>query len=349
MARILIAEDTQYVQILLKKILEDEGYQIDTAMDGPQAVKTLLNVPVDLLLLDLHLPQLDGIAVIEKAHEHPHLRKLPFVVVSGFVDADLELRLAKSGVIRVLQKPVDRDDLLNAVAISLRPGRRILLATEDPEMLHSFSSQLKQLGYFVEICSDPEVVEKQILYRAFDALLLWGDFATDSRAEILCRALRSIEHWLPIFVPQAAAERLRESEVIPVAAADPDTPQVYTLLADQIGLQRTSEYGNLTLVRLAGRIDRDDVLEDAVRQAVACRHHLLFDVRQVGAVGPYAQRVFSALPRMVEEYHLHVGFLIGSPSEEQRVAEWTQEAKPDYRIFTNEREAVRAWAEPSGA
>lgn len=69
MAKILVVEDGIYLRDLYKQILELEGYSVEVAVDGLEALKMLLHGGYDLVLLDIKLPKMDGLTVLEKLHE----------------------------------------------------------------------------------------------------------------------------------------------------------------------------------------------------------------------------------------------------------------------------------------
>ena len=69
MAKILVVEDGIFLRDLYKQILEAEKYSVDVAVDGVQALNMLLKGGYSLVLLDIKLPKMDGLTVLEKLHE----------------------------------------------------------------------------------------------------------------------------------------------------------------------------------------------------------------------------------------------------------------------------------------
>lgn len=341
MARILIAEDTQYIQYLLKQILADQGHQLHSAEDGNQALKILAEFPVDLLLLDLHLPDMDGIQVIEEVHQTRP--KIPFLVLSGFVDADIEIRLWQMGVSRILTKPVSREDLLESTERALRSARRILLVTEDPPALAHLEQQLTRLGYLVEVWWQLEWTEFQIMHRSFDALILWGEWTQGGKALELCQRLRARNEWLPIFLPQK--EQPPDSEdkdLFFIPDEDPAHDLLYTLLSRQIGLQRETRMNDMTLIQLAGSIDREDVFRAAIREAITQRQNILLDLRRITYLGAYVNRSIRELGEEAVQLHLKVGLLVPESDKIVPYRDWTRGDDTVFLIFSNELEAMKA-------
>src|SRR5690348_13664991 len=81
------------------------------AFDGIEALATLACTPVDLILLDLNLPRLDGQAVLDHLATDPLLSRIPVIIVS----ANLAPLRTTPQVIRIMQKPFDINELLRAI------------------------------------------------------------------------------------------------------------------------------------------------------------------------------------------------------------------------------------------
>src|SRR5260370_16897101 len=80
---ILVAEDDSDSREMIKILLCSKGYAVIEAADGLQAVEVALTKLPDLILLDLQLPLLDGVRVTRNLRQHPMLRAVPIVVISG--------------------------------------------------------------------------------------------------------------------------------------------------------------------------------------------------------------------------------------------------------------------------
>lgn len=111
--RILVVEDSEDGLDFLRTLLESAGHECETARTARQACRVLDEVPVDLVLLDLVLPDADGLAVARYAA----VRNLaiPIVAVSGYLDRWPEDLYARSGIRRRLSKPVRIREVLEAV------------------------------------------------------------------------------------------------------------------------------------------------------------------------------------------------------------------------------------------
>ncbi len=113
--RVLIVEDTDSVQLMVKHWLTGHGYDVDLASDGKEALEQVkVNVP-DLVLLDIMMPELNGYAVCRKLREMEQTRKTPVIIITALptaVDSD-EGKL--SGANEVILKPLNREDLLRRI------------------------------------------------------------------------------------------------------------------------------------------------------------------------------------------------------------------------------------------
>lgn len=109
-ASILLVEDEENLQEALKLNLEMEGYEVSSAFDGPSALKALQNEYFDLVILDVMLPEIDGITVLETLRlQHAALPVLILSAKSSSADKVLGL---KKGADDYLTKPFNLEELL---------------------------------------------------------------------------------------------------------------------------------------------------------------------------------------------------------------------------------------------
>jgi len=81
--RILFAEDDRFIARALKDGLSEAGYTVFNAFDGEEAIKILKEEKPDLVLLDIVMPKMDGLAVLKEMSGNPKLRKIPIIVFSN--------------------------------------------------------------------------------------------------------------------------------------------------------------------------------------------------------------------------------------------------------------------------
>lgn len=116
MKTIAIIEDDQTIGDLLEEVLQKEGYQVERAYSGTEAVYLLSRCRPDLALLDLMLPGLSGEEVL------PHLAGVPVIVVSAKVGVDDKVKLLLGGAADYLTKPFEIPELLARIQVQLRKG-----------------------------------------------------------------------------------------------------------------------------------------------------------------------------------------------------------------------------------
>lgn len=103
-AAILIVEDEQSLADLMKLRLDDEGFQVTVAYTGEEAVKDIKKLKPDVITLDIHLPDANGLRMLEKIKANPETRAIPVIIISSSDEGDE----AKSiGAADYMSKPVN--------------------------------------------------------------------------------------------------------------------------------------------------------------------------------------------------------------------------------------------------
>ena len=122
--RILVVEDDPDTRHLLRSVLEKEGYEVVGAEDGEAALDLLDETGgFHLLTLDLGLPGIGGLEVLEKLRRRPRWRHLPVIVATGYGDPEVEVMLFEAGADDFIVKPVDpRRFVLRVQAVLRRRG-----------------------------------------------------------------------------------------------------------------------------------------------------------------------------------------------------------------------------------
>jgi response regulator NasT len=113
--RILIAEDESLIRMGLRRILEEAGYLVVAAPDGPTAVKLARQTGPDLAILDIMMPGQNGLEVAQQIYAH---RPLPIVILTAYGDRDLVGQATALPVMAYLIKPVKEQELLATVEVA---------------------------------------------------------------------------------------------------------------------------------------------------------------------------------------------------------------------------------------
>ena len=108
---ILVVEDFEDNRFMMRRLLEMSGYRVLEAVNGEEAVTLACSELPELILMDLSLPQLDGLAATRRIRQHPELRDLPIVAVSAHDTADFHADALAAGCNDYVTKPIDFDQL----------------------------------------------------------------------------------------------------------------------------------------------------------------------------------------------------------------------------------------------
>ena len=104
--RVLIVDDQNSVRQMTRMTLEEIGMRhIHEAENGKQAMETASLQPLDLIISDYNMPEMDGLGLLRALRGHPVARKVPFILLTGRGDRDLVVKAAQAGVNNYLVKP----------------------------------------------------------------------------------------------------------------------------------------------------------------------------------------------------------------------------------------------------
>ena len=123
MSTVFIVDDNATARETLVAILEGEGYDLQQAKDGIQALKMLKQLQPDLILLDVMMPAMDGFEVCRRIRATPQLAEVPIILLTALDDRDSLLRGLESGADDFLSKPPDRRELVARVRTITRLNR----------------------------------------------------------------------------------------------------------------------------------------------------------------------------------------------------------------------------------
>jgi two-component system nitrogen regulation response regulator NtrX len=118
MSRILVVDDEQGIRQVLSDVLQDEGYRVTAVEDGFQALRLLESETVDLVILDVWLPNLGGIDVLRRIKaDYPELE---VVIISGHANINMAVQAVKIGAFDFLEKPLSLDKTITVVQNALK-------------------------------------------------------------------------------------------------------------------------------------------------------------------------------------------------------------------------------------
>jgi len=137
---ILLVDDEVSILQSLSGILEDEGYEVLTAQTGENALRLLDEANIDLFILDIWLPRMDGIELLGRIRMKNAL--IPVVMISGHGSIETAVKATRLGAFDYLEKPLSLEKVLVTVNNALRYGR----LSKENQLLKSKSAQVHQIN-----------------------------------------------------------------------------------------------------------------------------------------------------------------------------------------------------------
>lgn len=133
MATVLIGEDETLIRLDIRANLEDAGYEVQgEARDGVEAVELARTLEPDVVILDVKMPQLDGIEAARQIIAH---RPVPVVLLTAYSDEQLVQRAGEAGVFAYLVKPFRANELTPAIQTAITRHEELLGLRDEAETL----------------------------------------------------------------------------------------------------------------------------------------------------------------------------------------------------------------------
>jgi len=104
---VLLVEDTEDNRFMMRRLLEMTGYRVVEAMNGEEAVKLAKTESPNLILMDLSLPVIDGLAATRLIRKLPELESTPIIAVSAHDTSDFQSEAIEAGCNTYVTKPID--------------------------------------------------------------------------------------------------------------------------------------------------------------------------------------------------------------------------------------------------
>jgi len=178
-ATILIVDDEKNILLTLSQALQLQGYRTELAASGQVALDLLSTRPVDAVLMDVKMPDMDGLTALEKLHgQRP---KLPVIMMSGHGTIETAVRATQLGARDFLEKPIARDRLL----VALRNALEHQAAIEELEVLREAAGRFEMVGTSPAIERIYELIRKTAPTEG--RVLITGENGTGK--ELIARAI----------------------------------------------------------------------------------------------------------------------------------------------------------------
>lgn len=122
LATVLLMEDDEDLNHALSLRLSSCDFHVVSALDGVDGMERMVRAEPDLVLLDLSMPRLDGYKVLHRIRTEPGMLHTPIVVLTGSSDPDVEAKVGKWDVSRVLRKPASQREIVKTLRSVLSRG-----------------------------------------------------------------------------------------------------------------------------------------------------------------------------------------------------------------------------------
>jgi two-component system, sensor histidine kinase and response regulator len=113
-ARIIVVDDNRWVRETLPALLDDEGYRVEVAENGEDAFRRVCREPVDLVLTDVSMPEVDGLELIRLMRADPFFRTVPIIAMTAYGGRRLE-EARQAGADACFEKPLQHEVLLTTI------------------------------------------------------------------------------------------------------------------------------------------------------------------------------------------------------------------------------------------
>ncbi|MEX5544290.1 response regulator [Pseudomonas pergaminensis] len=137
---VLVVDDASFIRDLVKKCLRNyfPGIKLEDAVNGKKAQAILMRETYDLVLCDWEMPEMSGLELLTWCREQPHLKAMPFVMVTSRGDKENVVQAIQAGVSGYVSKPFTNEQLLNKVKQALHKiGRLDALVASAPTKMNS--------------------------------------------------------------------------------------------------------------------------------------------------------------------------------------------------------------------
>jgi len=185
MRHVLIIDDEAEIRQSLKGVLEDEGYAVATAESGEAGVEALRKKSADVVLLDIWLPQMDGLDALSKIRELENAPEV--IIISGHATIETAVRATKLGAFDFLEKPLSLEKTLILIKNAAESRR---LRTENRELKKQVQSKGEIVGQSVPV----KALRQQIALMAptNGRVLIYGESGTGKELAALAIHAQSL-------------------------------------------------------------------------------------------------------------------------------------------------------------
>lgn len=188
--RVLIVDDDVTILDTLKVTLENEGFEVSTAINGRQGLVKIFDAAPDLVLLDVRLPDVDGFQVCREVRSNPKGTGIPVILMTGDMTVDID-RGFSLGADDCIIKPLDMKYLTTRIK-KLAGGRtQVMVVDDDRQIGDMLEKVISVQKYEPHILTDGSNIMEVIKERRPDLLLLDVSLPVGPDGVEICRMLKS--------------------------------------------------------------------------------------------------------------------------------------------------------------
>lgn len=141
-AKILLAEDDRMTRLITSSALEKDGYQVVEADNGGAAYDKALAEHPNIILLDLHMPVMDGFEVLKKLRSHPSTVTIPVILITSVSPETGEAEGLSLGASHYITKPVHPDEVRMVVRVALREVEKSAQETKESREVMGIENEI---------------------------------------------------------------------------------------------------------------------------------------------------------------------------------------------------------------
>jgi len=163
---ILIVDDEQDIRDVIKITLAEDGFKVLEAANGKAAIESAKQKKPDLIIMDIMMPGIDGLAASKIIKEDPETANIPIIILSAFLSEEKNKYV--QGIAGFISKPFKPEDLIAEIQDILKETDRaiksshILIVDDDPDILDIITLSLKGNGFATDTAGDGEEALRKI-------------------------------------------------------------------------------------------------------------------------------------------------------------------------------------------
>jgi CheY-like chemotaxis protein len=158
--RILVTDDSLVARTACSNELEEAGYEVLFSQDGREAVEMVKREAVDLILMDVVMPEMNGVEATRKIKQMDSAKDIPIIMVTSMADVDTLQSAFEAGAVDYVTKPIEPIELMARIRSALRlktemeaRKKREEELTKKNQQLELALSEIKTLQGFIPICA----------------------------------------------------------------------------------------------------------------------------------------------------------------------------------------------------